>query len=128
MENVTTKNAYLFAAKWYTNEQCSGRDEFEQDLLRFKYIKRLLRRYKNSGHIKERLIVNHIISLYNTFDTAALCRLLFLRADADCWSALKTLLEFLNLMPEQLDPVDGRYIINTDIPRDATLWKRLQDL
>jgi len=128
VDNLTNKTAFLFAARSYTNINCTGREEFEQDLQRLKYIKRLLRRYKNTGAVKERLLVNHVISLYNTFETAAVCRLLFLRCDQDCWPALKTLLEFLNLMPEQLDPVNGAYVINSTIPRDMYLWKRFQDL
>lgn len=128
MDNLTSANAFVFALHTYTNTSCTGADEFNDDLQRIKYVKRLLRRYVKTGDIKERLLVNHVIGLYNVFTTEGMCRLLFLRVEPACWSALKTVLQFVNCMPDQLDPVNGRFIINSEIPTDQVLLDKLNAL
>ena len=66
-EKITSHNVVMFAIKHYDNPQCEGEKEFEDDLKRFKYIKRLLRRYYETGVLKERLLLNHLIVLNNVF-------------------------------------------------------------
>ena len=95
-DELTSQNFELFAAKYYTNRRCLSMDEFYGDLAKFKYIIRLLRRYKNTGKIQEKLILNHIILIYNVFEIHAATRMLFFRVDKDLWPALKTFMVFLN--------------------------------
>ena len=73
-------------------------DDFEEDMKRFKYLKRLFRRYERTNVLNDRLILNHLIVLYNVLDQAA-TPLLFFKIDKQHWSMLKTFLVFLNRMP-----------------------------
>lgn len=92
-------NYLLFAIKNYENPQAVTKDDFDDDLNRFKYVKRLLRRYKKTGELKSHLILNHFIVLYNVFGDAA-TPLLFYKIDRDLWSVTKTFMVFLNRVPE----------------------------
>ena len=92
--------------------------EFEGDLKRTKYLKRLLRRYKVTKALKERLIINHIILLNNVFGPEATARILFFRIDEKDYDVLKTFLLFLNLLPEVVKGIRGRNIITDVIPVD----------
>ena len=91
-------NFLIFAIKNYQNPSCTGMAELEDDLKRFKYLKRLLNRYTNTGEPNERLIINHLILLYNVFGKAT-TEMLFFRLEEKYWSDLKTYLVFLNRMP-----------------------------
>lgn len=124
---LNQKNAVVYAAKIYDNPRCASVDEFLEDLRRVKYVKRLLRKYVATGEIKEQLVLNHVITLLNVFDPPRLIPLLFLKMDTSLFSALKTVLQFLNHMPEIL-VIDGLSIRNCDIQLDGRLWDRLQDL
>ena len=94
--DLNNKNFELYAAKYYDNPCCLSVEEFHEDLARFKYIIRLLRRYRETGIIQERLVLNHIISLYNVFDIKAASRMMFYRIDVELGPALKTFLIYLN--------------------------------
>ena len=98
--NLTKDNIVLYAIKHYHNPSCEGINEFYDDMKRFKYIKRLFRKYKDSGVLKERLLLNHIIILNNLFGAEATSTLLFFKIEMDHWPALKSFMEFLNIMPE----------------------------
>ena len=74
-------------------------DEFEEDLKRFKYIKRLLRKYQDSGDLKERLILNHIIVLNNVFGPEACSTLLLFKLETTLWKYIKPFMEYLNIFP-----------------------------
>lgn len=128
MQNLTKRTYFAYALQMYSNPSCAGIAEFQEDVVRIKYIKRLLHRYVRTGDISVRLLLNHIIGIYNVFRPPSIARLLFFRMNPDAWSALKTVLEFLNLMPDVIEPVDGRIILNTDIPRDMVLWGLIQDV
>ena len=91
----------MFAMNNYTNPQCEGIEEFNDDLNRTKYLKRLFKKYDSSGVLKERLILNHIIIFYNVFGLEAGTRLLFFRTEEDFHPILKTFLVFLNYLPEK---------------------------
>ena len=80
-EGLTKDNVLMFAMKHYENPQCLGMDEFQEDSNRIKYIKRLFRKYQNSGILRERLIFNHIIIMYNVFGVYAATRMLFYRIE-----------------------------------------------
>lgn len=125
MQNLTKKNYFAYALKMYDNPSCSGMEEFRQDLLRVKYIKRLVNRYARNGDVSPRLLLNHIIGIYNVFQPPAVSRLLFFRTEPESWRALKTVLEYLNLMPEEILPIEGFSILNRDISRDEVLWAKL---
>ena len=92
-------NFLLFAIKHYENPQAVTRDDFEKDLNHFKYIKRLLKRYKKSGELKTHLILNHFIVLYNIFGEAT-TPMLFFKIEKDLWSSLKSFIIFLGRLPE----------------------------
>jgi hypothetical protein len=89
----------LFAIKHYENPQAVTEDDFHKDLNHFKYIKRLLKRYKNSGQLKTHLLINHFIILYNIFGDAT-TPMLFYKIEEDLWSAMKTFIIFLGKLPE----------------------------
>ena len=99
-DNLTKDNIVLYAIKHYHNPSCEGINEFYDDMKRFKYIKRLFRKYKDSGVLKERLILNHIIVLDNLFGADAASTLLFFKLEQEYWPALKSFLTFLSIMPE----------------------------
>jgi len=98
-DDLDNKNFELYAAKYYDNPSCLSVEDFHEDLARFKYIIRLLRRYRETGIVQERLILNHIISIYNVFDIKAATRMMFYRIDDELWSTLKTFLIYLNYLP-----------------------------
>ena len=94
-------NTYLmYAMKHYDNPQCIGMDEFQEDLNRIKYIKRLFRKYKNNDILRERLIINHIIIFYNVFGIESATRILFYKIEKELHDLLKTFLVYLNYLPE----------------------------
>ena len=99
-EKLTKDNITMYAIKHYHNPSCEGMSEFNDDMKRFKYIKRLFRKYKETGILKERLLLNHIIVLNNLFGAEASSTLLFFKTEQEHWPALKGFLEFLNIMPE----------------------------
>ena len=92
-------NYLLFAIKFYDNPHAVTRDDFEDDLKKIKYVKRLLRRYINSNTLKTHLILNHLTVLFNVFGDAAV-PLLFYNLEQDLWSSIKSFLVFLNKLPE----------------------------
>ena len=98
MVDLNDDNYLVYALKNYNSPECSGMDDFEEDMRRFKYLKRLFRRYERTNVLNDRLILNHLIVLYNVLDQAA-TPLLFFKIDKQHWSMLKTFLVFLNRMP-----------------------------
>ena len=92
-------NFLLFAIKNYENPQAVTKEDFDKDLNHFKYIKRLLKRYKNTGVLKSHLLLNHFIILYNIFGEAT-TPMLFFKIDEDLWPSMKTFVIFLNRFPE----------------------------
>lgn len=99
-------NYMLYAMKHYNNPQCNSLDEFHEDMNRIKYLKRLLRKYKSSGILRERLILNHIIIIYNVFDIETATRLLFCRIEEDLHQYLKPFIVYLNTLPETIPEYD----------------------
>ena len=99
---LTPENWLFFAIKNYDNPTSVTYADFEEDVKRFKYIKRLLRRYQTTGEFKKHLILNHIILLYNVFDDAA-TPLLFYKIEATHWSIIKAFMLFLNRLPPSLN-------------------------
>ena len=97
-EKITTENVMMFAIKHYDNPQCEGEKEFHDDMKRFKYIKRLLRKHKDSDILKERLLLNQIIILNNLFGPEACVTLLLFKIQQEYWGTLKSFLLYLNMI------------------------------
>jgi hypothetical protein len=96
---LNDQNFLLFAIKHYENPQAVTKEDFDKDLNHFKYIKRLLKRYKNTGELRVHLLINHFIVLYNIFGDAA-TPMLFYKIEKELWSTMKTFIIFLNKLPE----------------------------
>ena len=118
---LNEENFLLFAIKHYENPSALTKEDFEKDLNHFKYIKRLLKRYKGSGELKVHLLLNHFIILYNIFGEAA-TPMLFFKIETELWSIIKTFMLFLNRIPEY----PKCYI--HDIPVDLDCLKELQKI
>lgn len=95
-----------YAMGIYTNPSCGGMKEFLEDLSRIKYIKRLLRRYRKNGELREQLLLNHFIILNNVFGEYGASRLLFFKVEPDLYPEIKTFLIFLNTLPKEIPEVD----------------------
>jgi hypothetical protein len=113
-------NFLLFAIKNYENPQAVTKEDFEKDLNHFKYIKRLLKRYKREGELKTHLLLNHFIILYNIFGEAT-TPMLFFKIEKELWSSLKSFIIFLNRLPEY--PKSGIHNIQVDLHCLAELNK-----
>ena len=119
-DKITAKNFNAFALKNYDDPQCEDIEDFHEDLRRFRYLKRLLHRYHESGEMRERLMLNHLITIFNVFRFDASMRMLDFKIKNDkYWSSIKTMLLYLN------------YVENTwrdDTPLDVPLANRLKQL
>ena len=103
---LTDSNFYLYACKMYNSPSCEGIDEFNEDMNRIKYIKRLFGKYETKGIMRERLVLNHIIILNNLFGNEACCRILFFRLEEKYYSYLKSFLSYLQYLPYEIPEVD----------------------
>jgi len=124
-DKLTDENFILFAAKHYDNPQCHDTIEFFDDLKRFKYLRRLFGKYEDTGELRERLILNHLIVLYNIFDIDT-TKMLFFRLEG-YYSYLKPFLILLNRMPDII--VNGEDVIySSDIPMDPKIIEILRKI
>ena len=118
-DDLNEKNFLLYAMKEYSNPQCTEVEEFNDDLKKIKYIKRLLNQYVSEGVLKERLLLNHIIVFYNVFPPAAATRILFFKIEEKFWPMLKPFLFYLKLMPEdKIESIMGKEIKTNEILMD----------
>jgi hypothetical protein len=113
-------NFLLFAIKNYQNPQAVTREDFDKDLNHFKYIKRLLKRYKSGGQLKTHLLLNHFIILYNIFGEAT-TPMLFFKIENDLWPSMKSFIIFLGKWPEY--PKTGIHDIQVDLYCLSELYK-----
>lgn len=111
---------FKYAMENYNNPSCSGKEEFDEDINRIKYVKRLFGRYFSTGELKERLVLNHIIIFYNVFEMEAATKMLFYRMEDKFKPLLKTFLVYLNYLPE-----DENYV---KIPMDTKVIDILRRL
>lgn len=127
-EVVNEDNFVLYAAKHYDNPQCFDTEEFYDDLKRIKYIKRLFNRYVETGDLKERLILNHIMILYNVFGDVA-TKLLFVKLQ-DHYTLLKPFLVLINRMPDKITGVmtSSNTIYSSDIAMEPGIVKALRNI
>ena len=127
IDDLNDDNFLMFAIKAYDKPNCIM-SEFEDDLKRLKYVKRLINKYKTKGDLKERLILNHIIILANVFGVQATVRMLFFRLTEDDYATLKTFLLFLDYMPRYVHSVRGKIITSADITIDFNIAKKLREI
>lgn len=126
---LTEENFVIYAMKNYDNPACKGIAEFQDDLKRFRYLKRLFRKYSAGKGLKERLIVNHLVILCNLFGAEAATRMLFFRIEKKYWSQLKTFLVFLSVMPIGIEiRAQGLALQGYEIPLDEKVAKALEKI
>lgn len=117
----------LYAAKAYDKPNCIM-SEFKDDMKRFNYLKRLFRRYRKNDELKEQLVLNHLVVIYNVFGPEVATRLLFFKMSKEDYSALKTYLLFLSFMPERIRSIKGHDILSSDIPVDMRIAETLRQI
>ena len=121
-------NFLIYAAKSYDRPHIL-QQEFEDDLKRIKYVKRLLRKYRQTGEFKERLVLNHVIILSNVFGIEATVNMLFFKVDQEDYPVLKTILIYLNYMPTHLKvSFDKYYVRQEEIPVDLFIADKLRNI
>jgi hypothetical protein len=125
-ETLTDANFIIYAAKHYDNPQCFDTEEFYDDLKRFKYIKRLFNRYEITGELKERLVLNHIVVLYNVFGQHA-TRMLLLKLRG-YYGYLKPFLVLIQRMPEAVGGVGENTVYSSDIVMDENIIEILRKI
>ena len=118
-EELTEENFTLFAIRHYDNPQCTSTEEFYEDIRRFRYLKRLLKRYDRTGELRERLILNHVIILSNVFGVSNAIKMLQYKIDDEYWPVLKTCLLYLNYVDEEWE---------VEIPLDQEAVKRMRQI
>ena len=128
-DDLNNGNFNLFAMKYYTNPHCTDLLEFQDDLKRIRYIKRLFKKYRQSGELKERLIINHLVVIYNMFEPRAATRMLMLKLE----EYLEYLKPFLMMLSYWQDPykigrVDGVLYKDSDISLDQGIVKELRKI
>ena len=124
IEKLNENNFLVYAMRNYDNPQCHSLEEFDEDLKRFLYLKKLISRYKRDGDLKDRLILNHIIVIYNVFGDAA-TNMLFYKIDDSCWDTLITFLVYLERMPEM---IPNHSIRLSDIKLDENVISSLRTI
>ena len=117
----------MYAVKAYEKPNCIM-SEFKDDMKRLNYLKRLFRRYRKVEELREQLVINHLVVLYNVFGPEVATRLLFFKMSKDDYPALKTYLLFLSIMPERIKGIKGHDILSSDIPIDMKVAQALRDL
>lgn len=126
---LTEENFDMFAIRHYDNPACKGIAEFNDDLKRFRYLKRLFRKYTAGKGLKERLIVNHIVVIYNLFGAEAATQMLFFKIEKKYWPQLKTFLVFLSYMPVGFEARVGGYVVpGYEIPLDEKVSESLKQI
>ena len=127
-DDINENNIELYCMKYYDNPQCTTVEEFNDDLNKIKYVKRLFNRFLETGELRTNLILNHLIVIYNVFENEAATRMLFFRVEKKFYSLLKPFLIFLNRLPETVKGIDGKDIHTSHIPLNETTIKELRKI
>ena len=128
INDLNDGNFLIYAAKTYERPHIL-QSEFEDDLKRIKYVKRLLRKYRQTGEFKERLVLNHVIILSNVFGVEATVNMLFFKVDKEDYPLLKTILIYLNYLPNKIRMSFNKYHVRQEeIPVDLEIARRLRDI
>lgn len=125
--DINNENFLIYAMKSYNSPNCII-SEFESDLKRIKYIKRLIKKYRTSGDLKEHLLLNHIIVLSNVFGAEHSVRILFFKLSEEDYPILKTFLLFINHLPKVVHGINGKNINTSDIHIDPSISRKLIDI
>jgi hypothetical protein len=126
-DNLTNDNVLMYAIKAYDKPNCIM-SEFQEDMKRFNYLKRLFQRYRKYDELREQLVLNHLIVLYNVFGPEVATRLLFYKMSKEDYSALKTYLLFLSCMPEKVQGIKVNDIHSSDISVDMNIEDTLRKI
>ena len=127
-EPLNSNNYIIYCAKNYDNPQCLSTEEFLDDLLRIKYIKKLITRYIETGELRERLILNHLIVLNNVFGAEVLCKIIWLKLP-DYLRYIKPFLVMLNILPDKLFNINDSNVIDTTlVPMDNRIVEVLRSI
>ena len=126
-EDLNNENFIIYAMKAYDRPNCLM-SEFKEDMKKFNYLKRLFHKYRKSGELKEQLVLNHLVVLYNVFGPEPATRMLFYRMAKEDYVALKTYLIFLNAMPNVVKGIRGVDIRSSDIEVDMTIAEALRKI
>lgn len=126
-EDLNNENFMIYAAKAYEKPNCLM-SEFRDDLKRFNYLKRLFHKYRKNDELREQLVLNHLVILYNVFGVEPTTRMLFFKMAKDDYSALKTYLLFLNYMPNVVRGIKGHDIKSSDIEVDMKIADTLRKI
>ena len=127
-DDLNEDNYIMFATKYYDNPQCTTVEEFNDDLNKIKYVKRLFNRFLETGELRINLIMNHLIVIYNVFETEAATRMLFFRVEKKFYSILKPFLLFMERLPEVVKGIHGNDIHTNEIPLNETTIKELRKI
>ena len=126
--NLTPENIDLYCMHNYDNPQCTSIEDYHNDMKRFKYIKRLLNQYESTKTLKVRLLLNHVIMIYNIFNNKAATRIWFFKLQSNYWPILKPLLIFLHMMPLRVTGIHSKDILNSDIQLDEKTVQELRKI
>ena len=126
-EDLNNENFIIYAMKAYDKPNCLM-SEFKEDMKKFNYLKRLFHKYRKAGELREQLVLNHLVVLYNVFGPEVVSRLLFFKVPKDDYPALKTYMIFLNIMPDRIRGIKGYDIISSDIPVDMAIAESLRQI
>ena len=126
-DDLTNENIMLYLVKAYDKPNCIM-SEFKDDMKRFNYLKRLFRRYRKMGELREQLVLNHLVVIYNVFGPEVATRTLFFKMAKEDYSVLKTYLLFLNYMPERIKSIKGHDIFSSDISVDMNIAEALRKI
>ncbi len=126
-DDLNNDNVTIYAVKAYDKPNCIM-SEFKDDMKRFNYLKRLFKRYRKFDELRERLVLNHLVVLCNVFGPEAATRLLFYKMSKDDYSALKTYLVFLSVMPDRIRGIKGQDIISSEMLIDFKVANVLRDI
>lgn len=126
-ENLNDDNILLYTIKAYDKPNCIM-SEYEEDMKRFNYLQRLFTRYKKYGIVRNNLVFNHLIVLYNVFGPDVATRLLFFKIPEEFYSILKTYLLFINMMPEKIKGINGVDIYSSNIPIDSHIANEIRKI
>lgn len=127
LDTIDDGNFTMFAMQHYDNPTCFDEDEFHEDMKRFKYLKRLLNRYIESGDLKERLILNHLTILNNVFGPDATAKMLVFKLE-EYLPILKPFMVLLAILPDRITGVRGKDLIVSDVPLDVNIVRKLREL
>lgn len=126
-DNLNNENFLMYCMKAYDRPDMIM-SEFKEDIKRFNYLKRLFRRYRKLGELREQLVLNHLIVVYNVFGPEVATRLLFFKMSKEDYPSLKTYLLFLNYMPNVVHGIKGQDILSSDIEVDMTVAEALRKI